>query len=208
MDFAAARERMVRHQIIARGIHDVRVVSAMLSVPREAFVRPGDRFRAYADGPLSIAEGQTISQPYIVASMLAALELRETDRALEVGAGSGYAAAVLGRCAREVWAIERHASLAAQARSRMERLGYVNVHVVHGDGTRGLPERAPFDAILVSAGGPEIPRALMDQLADGGRMLIPIGSASDQTLVRVRRDGARLHEESLEAVRFVPLVSR
>lgn len=207
MDLDGARDRMIRFQLLARGIHDVRVIAAMRAVPREEFVRPADRAEAHSDGPLEIGEGQTISQPYIVAAMLAALELRETDRVLEVGAGSGYAAAVVGRCAREVWAIERHASLEAEARARMERLGYANVHVVHGDGTRGLPAHAPYDAILVSAGGPEIPSALMDQLADGGRMVIPVGSAHDQTLVRVRREGTHLHEEPLEPVRFVPLVA-
>lgn len=207
MDYAQARQRMVDAQIVARGVHDPRVLEAMRSVPREEFVRADQTHDAYADGPLPIGEEQTISQPYVVAAMIAMLEPRAEDRALEVGAGSGYAAAVLGRCVREVWAIERHASLARDARERIERLGIQNVHVVHGDGTRGMPEHAPFDVILVSAGGPEIPRMLTDQLAEGGRMVIPIGSIDEQALVRVRKVGGRLHEERHDPVRFVPLIS-
>jgi protein-L-isoaspartate(D-aspartate) O-methyltransferase len=209
--FEAARERMVRAQLLSRGVLDPRVIGAMSTVPREAFVPPHLQEDAYADAPLSIGEGQTISQPYVVAAMLAALELRGDEKVLEVGAGSGYAAAVLGRCVREVWALERIPSLAASARARMERVGYRNVHVLHGDGTRGLPEQAPFDAILVSAGGPRIPPALLEQLAPGGRLLMPVGpvehARDEQRLVRVERDAEGLHETRLEPVRFVPLIA-
>jgi protein-L-isoaspartate(D-aspartate) O-methyltransferase len=182
----------------------------MRAVPREEFVPPGEREAAYADGPIPIGEGQTISQPYVVAAMIAAFDLRGTERALEVGAGSGYAAAVLGRCAREVWAMERIASLAEAARARIEKLGYVNVHVIHGDGTMGLAQHAPYDAILVSAGGPRIPQPLIDQLAPGGRLVMPVGPNDDfegeQRLVRVERTESGLKMETMEAVRFVPLV--
>lgn len=207
MDYADARNRMVKTQIVGRGVLDPRVIEAMRSVPREVFVRAQDRDDAYADGPLPIGEEQTISQPYVVAAMIAMLEPRAEDRALEVGAGSGYAAAVLGRCVREVWAIERHASLAEDAAARIARLGIENVHVIHGDGTHGLPERAPFDVILVSAGGPEIPAQLIDQLAEGGRMVIPIGSLEEQSLVRIAKRRGQLREERHEPVRFVPLIS-
>ena len=198
---------MVRAQILARGVIDARVVAAMRAVPREEFVPAADRVSAYADGPIPIGEGQTISQPYVVAAMLVALGLQGDERALEVGAGSGYAAALLGLCAREVWALERIASLASLARERMERLGHANVHVAHGDGTRGLPEHAPYDAILVSAGGPRVPPALLEQLAPGGRLVMPVG-ADEQHLVRITRSASgALSEERMEAVRFVPLIA-
>jgi protein-L-isoaspartate(D-aspartate) O-methyltransferase len=177
-------------------------------VPRETFVPERLAEFAYDDTPLPIAEQQTISQPYVVALMAEALELGPGDRVLEIGAGSGYAAAVLSRIAREVWTVERHASLAREARERMGRLGYGNVQVVHGDGTLGWPERAPYDAIVVAAGGPEVPPALLDQLAPGGRLVIPIGpDPRTQSLVRVRRrpDGGHVREE-LGGVRFVPLI--
>jgi len=177
-------------------------------MPREAFVPERLAELAYDDTPLPIGEEQTISQPYVVALMAEALELGPADKVLEIGAGSGYAAAVLSRIAREVWAIERHESLAHQARPRMERLGYSNVHILHGDGTLGWPEQAPFDAIAVAAGGPEVPPALLDQLAVGGRLVIPIGpDPRTQSLVRIRRlaDGTFARED-LGAVRFVPLI--
>ena len=205
--FAARRREMVERHLAARGIRDPRVLAAMSEVPREAFVPESLAEFAYEDAPLPIEEGQTISQPYIVAAMAEALELSPADRVLEVGAGSGYAAAVLSRLAAEVWAVERHAGLAELARRRLERLGYDNVHVIHGDGTRGLPERAPFDAIVVAAGGPEVPPALLEQLADGGRLVIPVGPTPRlQMLVRVRRRGAALEREELGSVAFVPLV--
>ncbi|HJQ82543.1 MAG TPA: protein-L-isoaspartate(D-aspartate) O-methyltransferase, partial [Candidatus Binatia bacterium] len=207
-DLTAARQRMVTNQIARRGIADRAVLRAMLDVPREAFLPPELAEFAYEDHPLPIAEGQTISQPYIVALMTAAAELRPTDRVLEIGTGSGYAAAILGSVAREVYTIERHAPLAEVAAARLRTLGFRNVHVLHGDGTRGWPDHAPFDAIIVTAGGPQVPPALLAQLAAGGRLVIPVGEDKAlQTLVRVRREAdGRLTEESLGDVRFVPLV--
>jgi protein-L-isoaspartate(D-aspartate) O-methyltransferase len=208
IDFEALRHEMVDRQIAARGVRDRRVLEAMRTVPREVFVPERLAEFAYDDTPLPIGEDQTISQPYVVALMVEALELRPEDKVLEIGAGSGYAAAVLSRITREVWAIERLESLARQARERMRRLGYTNVHIMHGDGTLGWPEHAPYDAIVVAAGGPEVPPALLDQLAEGGRLVIPIGpDPRTQSLVRVRRraDGSYARED-LGAVRFVPLI--
>jgi len=206
-DFKTLRDEMVSRQIAARGVRDERVLEAMGTVPREAFVPERLAELAYNDNPLPIGEEQTISQPYVVALMAEALELRPEDRVLEIGAGSGYAAAVLSRLAREVWAVERHESLALEARERLARLGYSNVQVHQGDGTLGWPEGAPYDAIVVAAGGPEIPRALLDQLAEGGRLVIPIGpDVRSQNLVRVRRKDGRYFREDLGPVRFVPLI--
>lgn len=208
-DFASLRRAMVEYQLAARGIRDRSVLDAMNTVPREAFVPERLAELSYEDTPLPIEEEQTISQPYIVAAMAEALELSPGDRILEVGAGSGYAAAVLGRIAGEIWAIERHAALAEIARRRMEKLGYDNVHILHGDGTLGWPEHAPYDGIVVAAGGPDVPQALVDQLAPGGRLVIPIGPDPRlQQLVRVRKgeDGTTAREEDLGAVRFVPLI--
>ena len=207
-DFATRRQEMVDRQIAARGVRDRRVLEAMEAVPREAFVPEWLAGAAYDDGPLPIGEAQTISQPYVVALMAAALEIGPDDRVLEIGAGSGYAAAVLARLAATVWTVERHASLAREARERLARLGYSNVHVVEGDGTLGWPVSAPYDAIVVAAGGPEVPRALLDQLARDGRLVIPIGpDPRTQSLVRMRRraDGAYTRE-NLGDVRFVPLI--
>lgn len=206
--YAWQREEMVRRHLLGRDVHDVRVLEAMRRVPREEFVPDAMRSRAYEDRPLPIEEGQTISQPYVVAVMAAALEIQPTDRVLEVGAGSGYAAAVLGHLAREVFAIEWYESLAASARRRMQELGIPNVHVVHGDGTHGLPEHAPFDAILVSAAGPEVPPALLQQLASGGRLAIPVGDGPDDQelfVIRRRSDGV-FERQSLGAIAFVPLL--
>lgn len=208
IDFVALRREMVEFQIAARGVRDQRVLEAMRTVPREAFVPERLAEFAYEDTPLPIEEEQTISQPYVVAAMAEALELGPDDRVLEVGAGSGYAAAVIGRIACEVWAIERHQALADLAQRRMEKLGYQNVHIRKGDGTLGWPEHAPYDAIAVAAGGPEVPPALIEQLAPGGRLVIPIGRDPRlQELVRVwkRQDGGT-ERENLGAVRFVPLV--
>jgi protein-L-isoaspartate(D-aspartate) O-methyltransferase len=208
MNHAAARNRMVERQIERRGIADPRVLEAMRTVPREHFVPELHRSEAYEDRPLPIGEGQTISQPYVVALMAEALGLEPGGKVLEVGAGSGYAAAVLGQLAGEVFAIERHEALARAAAARMAELGYENVHVVAGDGTLGWPKEAPFDAILVSAGGPEVPKALLDQLAEGGRLVIPVGDGNrEQELIKVVREGPGLHrEESLGRVQFVPLI--
>jgi len=207
-DFENQRRDMVQRQIAGRGVRDRRVLDALLAVPREAFLPERLHEFAYDDTALPIEEQQTISQPYIVALMAEALEIGPDDRVLEVGAGSGYAAAVLSRIAREVYAIERHRALAELARERMQRLGYTNVHIVHGDGTLGWTEHAPYDAIAVAAGGPDVPPALRSQLASGGRLVIPIGTDPRlQELVRLRRTGPdEFKRESLGAVRFVPLV--
>ena len=210
LDFAGARNRMVDVQLARRGIRDALVLDAMRRVPREAFVEPGMEEFAYEDAPLAIGEGQTISQPYIVALMIEAAELAPGDRVLEVGAGSGYAAAVMAEIVASVFAIERHASLGGQAARRMAGLGYRNVAIRVGDGTLGWPEEAPFDAILVAAGGPEPPAALKEQLKLGGRLVVPVGRAeSGQELVKLTRTGAGAwREEGLGGVRFVPLIGR
>ena len=198
---------MVARDLAGRGIRDAAVLAVMGEVPRERFVEPCLVEAAYDDCALPIDADQTISQPYIVALMTEALELRPTDRVLEIGTGSGYAAAVLGRIAAQVWTVERHQCLATQATGRLADLGLDNVNVVVGDGTLGWPEAAPYDAIVVTAGGPTIPEALLDQLADGGRLVMPVGADQhDQELERVRRHGADLRTEPLGPVRFVPLV--
>lgn len=197
---------MIAAQVAGRGVTDTRVLEAMGQVPREAFVRQGMEEFAYEDSPLPIAEGQTISQPYIVALMAEAAKIKPGDHVLDVGTGSGYAAAVLSRLAGKVYSIERHRGLADSARKALSQ--YDNVEVRHGDGTLGWPEAAPFDAILVAAGGPEIPEALRSQLKIGGRLIIPIGElGGTQELVKVVRDGEdRYHEEDLGPVTFVPLI--
>jgi protein-L-isoaspartate(D-aspartate) O-methyltransferase len=198
---------MVKQGIVRRGLTDQRVLDAMREVPREAFVPEKLSDHAYDDSPLPIAEGQTISQPYIVAAMAAAAELTSRSRVLEVGTGSGYGAAVLSCIAREVWTIERHESLAVGARERLAGLGYDNVHVLHGDGASGLAEEAPFDAIVVTAAAREVPEALTDQLVDGGRLVIPVGPRALQRLRRIRRVGQQRVEDDLGPVRFVELIS-
>ncbi len=207
-DFERARHRMVERQIAARGIDDSRVLEAIRLVPRELFVPEHLREFAYEDGPLPIEAEQTISQPYIVALMVAAAEIGEGDRVLEVGAGSGYAAAVLSRVAGEVIAIERHAELVRLAADRLERLDHWNVTVLQGDGTKGLPEEEPFDAILVAASGPDVPDALLFQLAIGGRLVMPVGEPQEvQQLIKITRLSEEEYErEELGAVRFVPLI--
>jgi protein-L-isoaspartate(D-aspartate) O-methyltransferase len=208
-DFAAARERMVERHIVARGLNDPLLLAAFRDVPRELFVAPADAAFAYDDGPLPIAAGQTISQPYIVALMISLARVRPGHRVLEVGAGSGYAAAVLGRIAQQVVAVERHADLAGQAAERVARLGFTNVQVVHGDGALGVPEAAPFDAIILSAAASDVPPALPGQLRRGGALVMPLGAPEDvQRLVRiVRREEGGFDREELGAVRFVPLVA-
>jgi protein-L-isoaspartate(D-aspartate) O-methyltransferase len=199
---------MIDYQLAARGLHDQSVLDAVNAVPREEFV-PTDLVEfAYSDAPLPIAASQTISQPYIVALMSAALELKPGERVLEVGTGSGYAAAVLAEITTDVYTIERHKILADTARSRLEELGYRNIQVLYGDGTLGWPEHAPFDAIVVAAGGPDVPESLKEQLAIGGRLVIPVGSSlRTQKLLRVRRISENEYqEEDLGDVRFVPLI--
>jgi protein-L-isoaspartate(D-aspartate) O-methyltransferase len=201
---------MIASQVAGRGVTDARVLQAMRQVPREAFVAAGMEEFAYEDSPLPIEEGQTISQPYIVALMIEAAEVKPGDKVLDVGTGSGYAAAVLCRIAGKVYSIERHGPLADAARRKFARLGYRNIEVRQGDGTLGWPEAAPFDAIVVAAGGPEIPEALRQQLKVGGRLIIPIGKLGGvQKLVKVVRDGEkRYHEEDLGPVTFVPLIGQ
>ena len=206
--FEDLRKQMIDYQLAARGLHDQSVLDALNAVPREEFV-PTDLVEfAYRDSPLPIAASQTISQPYIVALMTAALELKAEDRVLEVGTGSGYAAAVLAEIAKEIYTIERHKILADTARSRLQQLDYSNIQVLYGDGTLGWPENAPFDAIIVAAGGPDVPESLKQQLAIGGRLVIPVGSSlQTQKLVRVRRiNETEYQQEDLGSVRFVPLI--
>jgi len=200
------RARMVEEQLRARGIRDERVLAAMGKVPREEFIAPDDAGHSYGDFPLPIGEGQTISQPYIVASMVEALEVRPEDRVLEVGTGTGYQAAILGELAKEVWTIERNAALADKAREILPRLGYATVHVVTGDGSLGLAEHAPYDKILVAAAAPRVPETLVAQLADGGRLVVPVGSRTEQQVLVVRKTGDQITESRREACRFVPLV--
>ncbi|MBV5341324.1 MAG: protein-L-isoaspartate(D-aspartate) O-methyltransferase [Deltaproteobacteria bacterium] len=202
------RDIMIREHLMSRGIRDKAVLAAMREVPREEFIDGRMLEKAYGDYPLPIAEGQTISQPYIVAYMTEALELKPSDRVLEIGTGSGYAAAVLSRIATTVHSVERLGGLAQCARERFERLGYSNIVIHEGDGTLGWPEHAPYDAIVVTAGAPKVPQPLLDQLAIGGRLVIPVGRSYDvQMLLRVRRvteDDWR--SEELCGVRFVPLI--
>jgi protein-L-isoaspartate(D-aspartate) O-methyltransferase len=207
-DLARARADMVEHQIARRGVRDKRVLKAMARIPREAFVLPGWEDEAYEDQPLPIAERQTISQPYIVAYMIEAAGLRPGDRALEIGTGSGYAAAVMAAIAARVYTIDRHPGLAETARRRLQELGFDNIEVRVGDGTLGWPEAQPFDAIIVTAGGPKVPGDLREQLAIGGRLVIPVGeSLHRQRLVSVVREGpADYREEDLADVAFVPLI--
>src|SRR5258708_26973529 len=184
LDLSRARHKMVDIQIARRGVRNPLVLDALRRVPREAFVEPGFEEFAYEDGPLPIGEGQTISQPYIVALMIEAAEVKPGNIVLEVGAGSGYAAAVMGQIADRVYAIERHPSLGKAARQRFKKLGYDNIDLRVGDGTRGWPEAAPFDAILVAAAGPDVPQALKEQLAIGGRLVIPVGEQRWQQRLR------------------------
>lgn len=208
-DRANEREQMVRSQLLGRGVDDSRVLEAFRAVPREQFAGEANGPWAYDDSALSIGLGQTISQPYIVGVMVQALDMAGTDRVLEVGAGSGYASAILSHLVGQVHAIEWYPELAMQARERLERLGIGNVELRVGDGTAGWPDAAPFDAILVSACGPQVPATLIEQLAPGGRMVIPIGTRDQQDLVRITRsaDGRSLDQDSLGPVVFVPLLS-
>lgn len=206
-DDAARRRRMVERQIRRRGVEDQRVLSAMEEVPRHLFVRSSERSRAYQDSALPIGHEQTISQPYIVARMTELLEPDENLRALEVGTGSGYQAAVLAACGLEVFSVERIAALSERAREALLRAGYADrVHLRVGDGSRGWPGGAPFDRIVVTAGAGELPDPLREQLADGGVAVAPVGDRSTQWIRRYRKQGDRWEEEEFEAARFVPLI--
>ena len=207
-DFEAERRDMVARQIRDRGIRSERVLEAMQAVPRHLFVAGDLVRRAYADEPLPIGEAQTISQPFMVAAMAEALKLGGNERVLEVGCGSGYQAAVLSRLAGQVVAIETLAALAALARERLASLGYSNVTVVEGDGSAGWAEGAPYDAILVTAAAPEVPQPLIDQLAEGGRLVIPVGGSNHQELLRIEKREGKTAEQSLYSCRFVPLLGR
>jgi protein-L-isoaspartate(D-aspartate) O-methyltransferase len=204
--FQAERERMVRRQLAERGIREVRVLDAMSRVPRHEFIPETLRQEAYEDHPLPIGEGQTISQPYIVAAMLEHFALQATDRVLEVGTGSGYVTALLSLLCAEVYSVERHAQLAALAESTLHRLGYRNMKIRVGDGSQGWSEYAPFDAILVSAATPEMPPALFAQLREGGRLVVPVGPPSSQELQLIGKIAGEPEVRVLEGCRFVPLV--
>ncbi|MGH9715021.1 MAG: protein-L-isoaspartate(D-aspartate) O-methyltransferase [Candidatus Acidiferrales bacterium] len=207
-DFESARRVMVARQIRDRGIRSPRVLQAMQSVERHLYVPAEYASEAYADKPLPIGEGQTISQPYMVAAMADALSLEGQERVLEIGAGSGFHAAVISLLAREVIAVEAQPQLAASARERLVRLGYRNVRIQDGDGSLGWPADAPYNAILVTAAAPAVPPPLVQQLADGGRLVIPVGSADQQELLRIVKRGGTTSQQSLFACRFVPLLGR
>ena len=208
MDPVEARERMVRTQIAGRGVDDSRVLEAIRSVPRHLFVPSHSAHQAYDDRPLPIGEGQTISQPYMVAVMTQALGVETGDHVLEIGTGSGYQTAVLAALAGDVVSIERHAHLAETARKTLEQLGISNVEIVVGDGTEGYPARAPYKRILVTAGAPAIPESLHTQLEAGGRLVIPVGPAGLQHLMIVTRTDGEFESRTGEACVFVPLVGR
>jgi protein-L-isoaspartate(D-aspartate) O-methyltransferase len=207
-EFEAARQEMVARQIRDRGIGAERILNAMRTVPRHLFVPPEHVFRAYSDEPLPIGEGQTISQPFMVAAMAEALSLQGHERVLEIGGGSGYQAAVLSQLTREVIAIEARPALAAAAADRIAQLGYGNVTVKVGDGSAGWPLCAPYEAILVTAAAPSVPQPLLDQLAEGGRLVIPVGPGDHQELLRLVKQEGRITRQSLYACRFVSLVGR
>jgi protein-L-isoaspartate(D-aspartate) O-methyltransferase len=204
--FTAQRRTMVESQLRARGIRDERVLAAMSRVPRHEFVALDYREQVYEDHPIPIGEGQTISQPYIVAIMLQALTLDSSDVVLEVGTGSGYLTALLAELTRRVYSVERHASLARTAQATLARVGYTNVEVLVGDGGNGLPDRAPFDAVIVSAAAPQIPPPLFEQLREGGRLIVPVGPPQAQELQLVRKHGGQPVVSSMEGCRFVPLI--
>lgn len=205
-DFVYARRRMVEDQIAARSIRDERVLRAMRTVPRHHFVDEGLQAQAYGDFPLPIGEGQTISQPYIVALMTEALELIHTDKVLEVGTGSGYQAAILAELAAQVYSVERIATVASRARRILDELGYANVVITVGDGTRGWPEEGPFNAIVVTAGAPEVPRPLVDQLTVNGRLVVPVGDSQSQELLKLVKTEHGMERIDLGGCRFVKLI--
>lgn len=204
-DFSISRKRMVRDQLIARGIRDERVLTAFLKVPRHRFVEEGLQPMAYNDHPLAIGQGQTISQPYIVATMLEALGLQPSDTVLEVGTGCGYQTAILAELVAQVYSIERLPGLLLKARKSLKELRYRNIHLKLGDGTLGWPEKAPFDAIVVAAGSPQVPRPYLDQSSDGGRFILPVGGEFAQELVLYRKEAGEWRSQTLSGCRFVKL---
>ncbi len=206
IDYTNQRLSMVEGQLRRRDITDARVLDAMAKIPRHRFVSPENAPSAYEDRPLPIGEGQTISQPYMVAIMTQVLELQGTERVLEIGTGSGYQTAVLAELSKKVFTIERIPALIQHAEKILNDLGYENIFYRVGDGTKGWPEAAPFDGIIVTAGAPEIPATFRDQLAEGGRLIIPIGPRLSQTLIRATRHGDRFTEEDITGCVFVPLV--
>jgi protein-L-isoaspartate(D-aspartate) O-methyltransferase len=206
-DFAGQRQQMVQQQLTPRGVKDERVLVAMAKVPREEFVSPESRVASYEDGPLPIGYGQTISQPYIVAFMTEQLRPKSSDRVLEVGTGSGYQAAILAELVSEVYSIEIVEPLAKNAQATLQRLGYKNVHVKIGDGYKGWPEEGPFDAVIVTCAPDKVPQPLVDQLKDGGRMVIPVGDRFAQQLYLLEKKNGQLKQSSTLPVRFVPMTS-
>jgi len=209
VSFDIARKRMVQEQIVARGITTPRLIEVLLKTPRHLFVQEAMAAQAYSDGPLPIGEKQTISQPFMVALMTDLLELKPTDHVLEIGTGSGYQTAILASLARRVWTIERIRPLAMQARKVLDSLHLLNVNIKVGDGTLGWEEESPFDAILVTAGAPAVPETLAQRLAPGGRLIIPVGNETTQTLLRIRKesDGTLTTETGIDC-RFVPLIGQ
>lgn len=208
VNYEKAREEMVNRQLAARGIHDLKVLEAMGKVPRHLFVSEHLQDQAYSDRPLPIDLNQTISQPYIVALMTEALDLSSDDKALEIGTGSGYQAAILAEICEQVYTVEKLPELLEKAKAVLKRLGYRNIISKTDDGTLGWPEYAPYDAILVTAGAPHVPRPLLNQLSDGGRLLIPVGSNLVQELKKITRQGDRFSEERLGGCQFVPLLGQ
>lgn len=206
IDFEGARKRMVQGQIAARGITSQSVLDAFLSVPRHRFVPPNQHLYAYQDSPLPIGLGQTISQPYIVAYMTAQLDLQGDETLLEIGTGSGYQAAILGKLAKQVHTIERHPKLAEVAGRVLQDLAYDNITIHVGDGTHGLPEYGPYQGIVVTAAGPDVPQPLLDQLAEGGRLVMPVGGRGGQLLQLFRREEGQIIPKDLTPVAFVPLI--
>jgi protein-L-isoaspartate(D-aspartate) O-methyltransferase len=205
VDLASKRQRMVQEQLMSRGLHEERVLAAMAKVPREEFVPPNSRAASYEDGPLQIGYGQTISQPYIVAFMTEQLHPKLSDRVLEIGTGSGYQAAILAELVAEVYTIEIAEPLARNAEATLVRLGYKNVRMKVGDGYKGWPENAPFDAIIVTCAPDRVPRPLTDQLKEGGRMIIPVGDRFAQELYLLEKKNGQLKESAVLPVRFVPM---
>ena len=206
MKYKRQREEMLKRQIVARGITDEKVISAMRNVPRHLFVSEALRDQAYGDYPLPIGEQQTISQPYIVAEMTQALELGQDDRVLEVGTGSGYQAAILAQIVYRVYTVERRRTLYMQTRNLFDKLNYHNIVTKYADGTKGWQEESPFDAIVVTAGAPEIPEVLINQLVEGGRLVVPVGNQHTQELIKIYRDKGSIQQTNLGGCRFVKLV--